>query len=555
MGALVASSLLLSAPAHAANKIISAYQVDQSETRANGHNVFLDDGVHVYTDDSSSLAKAAGYFDVHQALATVGEPTLSWSGSAARPGTQLVVDFNGDGNGDGILVGELANSDVVDGNPVPDWWASNGSEAFVKSGSPSQNGDVDPGGSGSVNHGTLTQWRARFPDAKVIQAGWSLGSGIKGDGTINDIKLGGDTYLFNQGADATTKKLYKTDINDTSLSAGHNEFRPTSGVRTYTDNDGPNSKAAGVFPVGISLASAGEPTIAFRKNSGDIPPGLRIDVDADGDGDFDGQLVKEPAYGNDWWLNTDGGLMETNAPIEGGGSGGPFHGSLAEWRDAFPNAQIVTAGWSLGGGVLGDYIVDSITVGLTKYVPTGANVAPTAPAVDGRVAAGDSITLDLAGADKNGDDLTYTATGSHGTVQISGDQLTFTADDNFHGATSFSYTANDGHGGTADGTVSIYVTRAASTTAFTVSPSAPSNHSNITIHVGVESTGNVHPGKVSVYDGSHKIGSGKMHTNGLLDIALDSKLSAGNHSIRVKFFGTSYTNASDITHTVHVKTA
>ena len=38
------------------------------------------------------------------------------------------------------------------------------------------------GGSGSANHGTLDQWRDAFPDAQVKAFGFSLGSGVKGDG-------------------------------------------------------------------------------------------------------------------------------------------------------------------------------------------------------------------------------------------------------------------------------------------------------------------------------------------------------------------------------------
>ena len=96
--------------------------------------------------------------------------------------TVCISDNNG--TPDGILVGEP----TYYGN---DWWASNGSAQFVKDGAPSHTG-----GSGSANHGTLDQWRAAFPDAVVKAFGFSLGSGVKGDGVINAIDFAGTRYTF-----------------------------------------------------------------------------------------------------------------------------------------------------------------------------------------------------------------------------------------------------------------------------------------------------------------------------------------------------------------------
>ena len=52
------------------------------------------------------------------------------------------------------------------------------------------------GGSGSANHGTLDEWRTAFPDAEVVAFGFSLGSGVKGDGVLNAITFAGDRYTF-----------------------------------------------------------------------------------------------------------------------------------------------------------------------------------------------------------------------------------------------------------------------------------------------------------------------------------------------------------------------
>lgn len=197
-GATALAGLALAAsPAEAATITLIPAQVDQSQTRAKGHNDFLADGVRVWTEDNSSQAKAAGYFQVDYSLAEVGEPSMDSVRNDAttglKPGMQLVTDFDGNGSPDGILVGEptYANGDPLYGN---DWWLSNSSAQFVKDAAPSHTG-----GSGSENHGTLDQWRAAFPDAQVQAYGWSVGSGVKADDTIRSMSIAGDTYKFRNG--------------------------------------------------------------------------------------------------------------------------------------------------------------------------------------------------------------------------------------------------------------------------------------------------------------------------------------------------------------------
>ena len=157
-----------------------------SDTRATGHFEVVGTGLHIWTDGNSGTDKVAEYVDTNVALAGIGEPTLEFTNTSGGgvPGFQLIVDFDNDGSADGILVGE----------PGPygsDWWASNGSKQFVKDGAPSHTG-----GSGSANHGTLLQWRAAFPSATVQQFGFSLGSGVLGNGTLNAINFNGTRYTF-----------------------------------------------------------------------------------------------------------------------------------------------------------------------------------------------------------------------------------------------------------------------------------------------------------------------------------------------------------------------
>ena len=158
-----------------------------SDTRSAGHYEVQGTGLHIYTTDATREAKVAEYVATTTALASVGEPKLNFTNttSGGIPGFQLVVDFNNDGSPDGILVGEPG----AYGN---DWWLSNGSAAFVKALAPSH----DPNGYGSANHGTLEAWRAAFPTATVRAFGFSLGSGVKGDGVLNSIDFAGTNYTF-----------------------------------------------------------------------------------------------------------------------------------------------------------------------------------------------------------------------------------------------------------------------------------------------------------------------------------------------------------------------
>ena len=193
----VGLAVAISTPAAAASATINVpddFVPALSGTRASGHYEVVGTALHIYTDDASSTAKVAEYVAAGVPLASVGEPSLDYTPTfGIAPGFQLVVDATGDGTPDGILVGEP----TFYGN---DWWASNGSSALVKGGAP-----LTTSGYGSGYHGTLEAWRAAFPDAVVSAFGFSLGSGVYGDGTLNALQFNGDRYTFAKSVTLTSK--------------------------------------------------------------------------------------------------------------------------------------------------------------------------------------------------------------------------------------------------------------------------------------------------------------------------------------------------------------
>jgi hypothetical protein len=159
------------------------------DTRSAGHYEYVEDGIHIWTDDATSNAKVSLGLDVDDFRLDLATPivveytNLSPDTFAYGPGVNLFVDFDGNGTVDGTLVYEAVYGQ--------DLWLTGGSAQFVRDLAP-----VVGGGNGSQYHGTVTQWQAAFPTAKVLGIAFALGSGVHADGILHSITVGTTTYEF-----------------------------------------------------------------------------------------------------------------------------------------------------------------------------------------------------------------------------------------------------------------------------------------------------------------------------------------------------------------------
>jgi hypothetical protein len=227
--ALAATCLVGAAQAADPTSTVTVRQADLipalADTRSAGHVSFLGDGVAVWTDDATSQAKAAEYFPVTGALPD--SASLEWYGTQPQPGQQIVFDADGiddNGNDYNILVGEP----VYGGN----WWLTSGSSADAKAADPS---GTENGGNGSEWFGTLAQWKAALPDARVHAGGFSLGSGVKGSGVIRSITYGTTAYEFTDVAEQAPVVETPTDVTG-SFAVAEKERRRATKVTVDLDS-------------------------------------------------------------------------------------------------------------------------------------------------------------------------------------------------------------------------------------------------------------------------------------------------------------------------------
>jgi hypothetical protein len=120
-----------------------------------------------------------------------------------------------------------------------------------------------------------------------------------------------------------------------------------TGLRLRTTGSTSTDKVAEYVATSTPLVSVGEPTLDYTNTLGGVP-GFQLVVDFDADGSADGILIGEPVYNGEWWLNNAAdAFVKTGAPATGGGYGSQWHGTLDQWRTAFPAANVVAFGFSL----------------------------------------------------------------------------------------------------------------------------------------------------------------------------------------------------------------
>ena len=195
---------------------------DFSQTRAAGSNTFVAGGLLVETTEATSLGKAAGYKAIDIALADVGDFAIALEDvTGVPPSLQLGVDLDDDGVQDGYLVYEetyygqnLWASSTITGH-VP---------AFV--GLP-----TEPGGGSSVS-GTVNQYLAAYPEARILSFGYSLGSGVIGSATITSITVGCTSYTFD-GVMTGTATISGTPTVGQTLTATPGTWSPADVTFSY----------------------------------------------------------------------------------------------------------------------------------------------------------------------------------------------------------------------------------------------------------------------------------------------------------------------------------
>ncbi len=196
--AIIALGLIAAAPAAHAVTVKQVRKSDfiatLSDTRATGHYDFLSEGIHVWTEGSTGTDKVAEYFPLTGQVPS--SASYQWFGTTAQPGAQIVFDkdqTSGNGNDYNVLVGEQVYSTNAAGQPLTDWWYTGGQAKALT------NGITCPsttGGSGSDCHGTLAQWATALTTERVYAGGFSLGSGVKGDGVLRSLTYGDTEYVF-----------------------------------------------------------------------------------------------------------------------------------------------------------------------------------------------------------------------------------------------------------------------------------------------------------------------------------------------------------------------
>ena len=353
------------------------------DTRSNGGYELSGTGLRVWTAANAPcvptcLNKAAEYVDTDTALDTLAgqaDPSLSYTplpennANNQVPGFQLVTDVDNDGTADTILVGEPTHNGK--------WWAGRykgqaSLPASVTTGAPHAAGG---GGPSNGPWGTLAEWDASFPNAKVVAFGFSLGSNSgENNGRISAMNFNGKAYTFggwgssitaNPGAtvqykltvqndsdadiDATGTTITDTLPDDLTYVPGSLKAHVSLGCgfvdRTLTCN-------AGTFPIGFATTIYFRATISNTITSDDLPKTIGHNVDVQKQETFlelpAGKTRTGSAFCPSGYRPTDGGLL-----IDSVDQGG-FYTDIVTMRSK-PTTSGGLKGWTVTATNLGDF--------------------------------------------------------------------------------------------------------------------------------------------------------------------------------------------------------
>lgn len=333
---------------------------------------------------------------------TQADQRFSWTGGPEGPGTVTPPDADWQGNTHQYNGTDPLNTAFQDGQGNASWffWTTKDVKVVDIKGSPastqeipnpayvaafdekvSNNDAVAP----KVNHVTVlvnevsvesvdfgASYVKSFPVTagdtyKVIVRAWDDPDGSKGwsknfRGTIVACPV------ENKVCSTIANGPVSTNLNDLwgnvdTRSAGHVEY-VTGGLHVWTDDATSNAKVSEGIAANFPLKNTGALSLAWTGST--PPPGINLFVNFGADGN--GTLVYEAVYGQDLWLtNGSSAAVKAKAPVNGGGNGSQWHGTITQWLSVYPDAQVVGVAYSLGSGVKGDGVISSITAGCTKY--------------------------------------------------------------------------------------------------------------------------------------------------------------------------------------------
>lgn len=381
--------------------------------------------------------------------------------AGATPNSVLLADVNGDdrvdvltpnnasdtvsvllNNGSGkfgtpvpYTTGDLPISialDDVTGDGVPDLVVAN--DITPTKASPYGSVSVLPGSSDGT-FGAKTDYRTAAGPVDVAVG--DLNGDKRADIAVADYAASSISILINNGNGFDTAKNYSTAEEENQASS------PQAIAIGDVNEDG---------DADVVVANRGSSNIAVFAGDGTGAVG-EPDFFPTGTVPFDLVLLD---YNDDDHIDvaTANGSGSSASVLSGNGDG-TFNDHVEFLAGANPLG--ITAADVNGDGSM-DLVVanggsDSLTV-----MPQG-EAAPTARNMSIAVNQGQSVSKAFAGSDQNGDALTYKVVDkpAHGTVTVNGGKFTYTADDNYSGADSFTYRASDGSLSSNTATVSVTV--------------------------------------------------------------------------------------------------